>query len=106
MYKFVTEMWCEVTKIQMLSCQVIITNKLGLHARAAAKFVSVASSFPCQVSIGREANTLCNGKNIMSVMMLAASKGTELHICADGEQAEEALAALQELIAQRFHEES
>ncbi len=90
----------------MPSCQVTIINKLGLHARAAAKFVSVANTFPCQISIGRDANNLCNGKNIMSVMMLAASKGTELSISAEGEHAEAALVALQALIAERFHEES
>ena len=90
----------------MPSCQATIINKLGLHARAAAKFVSVANSFPCSISVGRDANTLCNGKNIMSVMMLAASKGTQLHIQAEGEQAEQALIALQELIAARFTEDS
>lgn len=90
----------------MPSCQVTIINKLGLHARAAAKFVSVANSFPCQITLGRDNGNLCNGKNIMSVMMLAASKGTQLHINAEGEQAEQALLALQELIADRFTEES
>jgi phosphocarrier protein len=90
----------------MPSCQVTIINKLGLHARAAAKFVSVANTFPCQISIGRDTNSLCSGKNIMSVMMLAASKGTELLISAEGEQAVEALNALQELIELRFHEDS
>lgn len=90
----------------MHSCQVTIINKLGLHARAAAKFVSVANTFPCDISVGRDANSLCSGKNIMSVMILAASKGTELLISAEGEQAAEALAALQELIEQRFHEDS
>ncbi|MDD2221942.1 MAG: HPr family phosphocarrier protein [Pseudomonas sp.] len=89
----------------MPSCQVTIINKLGLHARAAAKFVSVANTFACQVSIGRDASNLTNGKNIMSVMMLAASKGTPLLISAEGEQAEQALEALQKLIAERFHEE-
>lgn len=89
----------------MPSCQIIIINKLGLHARAAAKFVSVANSFPCQINIGRDINNLCSGKNIMSVMMLAASKGTELLISAEGEQAAEALLALQELIELRFHED-
>ena len=89
----------------MPNCQVTIINKLGLHARAAAKFVSVANQFPCQIQIGRDANTVCNGKNIMSVMMLAASKGTPLLISAEGEQAEQALEALQKLIAERFHEE-
>lgn len=90
----------------MPSCQVTIINKLGLHARAAAKFVSVANSFPCHITLGRDDSNLCNGKNIMSVMMLAASKGTQLHINAEGEQAEQALLALQELIADRFTEES
>lgn len=89
----------------MPSCQVTIINKLGLHARASAKFVSLANSFPCEISIGRNANTLSNGKNIMSVMMLAASKGTDLYISAEGEQAEAALTALQQLIAERFDEE-
>lgn len=90
----------------MHSCQVTIINKLGLHARAAAKFVSVANRFPCQINIGRDANSLGNGKNIMSVMMLAANQGTELYISAKGDQAKEALAALQELIAQRFEEDA
>ena len=89
----------------MPSCKVTIINKLGLHARAAAKFVSVANSFPCHIRVGRDSRNLCNGKNIMSVMMLAASKGTEMQIDADGEQAEQALAALQALIADRFTEE-
>lgn len=89
----------------MPSCQVTIINKLGLHARAAAKFVSVANNYPCKISIGRDSSALSNGKNIMSVMMLAASKGTELHLNAEGEQAEDALGALQKLIAERFDEE-
>ncbi len=89
----------------MPSCQVTIINKLGLHARAAAKFVSIANSFPCAIAVGREPDSLCNGKNIMSVMMLAASKGTDLHISATGEQADEALRALQQLIAERFDED-
>lgn len=89
----------------MPSCQVTIINKLGLHARAAAKFVSAANKFPCHISIGRDTNTMCNGKNIMSVMMLAASKGTDLYISAEGEQADQALVALQKLIAERFDED-
>lgn len=90
----------------MPSCEATIINKLGLHARAAAKFVSVANRFPCNIQVGRQADSLCNGKNIMSVMMLAASKGTQLYIHAEGEQAEQALLALQELIAERFSEDS
>lgn len=87
------------------NCKVTIINKRGLHARAAAKFVSVANQFPCDVALGRDADNLCNGKNIMSVMMLAASQGTELYLHTSGEQAAEALTALQELIAQRFDED-
>lgn len=90
----------------MLSCKVTIINKLGLHARAAAKFVSIANLYPCQISIGRDGETLCNGKNIMSVMMLAANKGTDLYISAQGEQADKALQALKQLIANRFDEEA
>ena len=56
--------------------------------------------------MGRELDNLCNGKNIMSVLMLAASQGTELYIQASGEQATAALSALQQLIAERFEEDS
>ena len=90
----------------MAKCKVTIINKLGLHARAAAKFVSIANQYPCQVRVGRSAENLCDGKNIMSVMMLAANNGTELHLNAEGEQATEALQALQDLIARRFDEEA
>ncbi|MDY7218264.1 HPr family phosphocarrier protein [Denitrificimonas sp. JX-1] len=90
----------------MAKCKVTIINKLGLHARAAAKFVSIANQYPCQVRVGRSAENLCDGKNIMSVMMLAANNGTELYLNAEGEQATEALQALQDLIARRFDEEA
>ena len=88
------------------NCKVTIINQRGLHARAAAKFVSVANQFPCAVQVGRDLDNLYNGKNIMSVLMLAASQGTELYIQATGEQAREALSALQQLIAERFEEDS
>ena len=60
--------------------EITIINKLGLHARAAAKFVGVASTYPCQVRIGRSAESLVDGKSIMAVMMLAAGKGTNVHV--------------------------
>ncbi|MCC6074713.1 HPr family phosphocarrier protein [Pseudomonas sp. GCM10022188] len=88
----------------MPACDVTIINKLGLHARAAAKFVGVAGRYPCQVRVGRSANSLVDGKSIMSVMMLAAGKGTSLHLCTEGEQEQEALAALLELINNYFDE--
>ena len=84
--------------------EITIINKLGLHARAAAKFVGVASSFPCQVRVGRSLEALVDGKSIMAVMMLAAGKGTNLHLASEGERQEEALEALIELINNRFDE--
>ena len=84
--------------------EITIINKLGLHARAAAKFVGVASSFPCQVRVGRSPEALVDGKSIMAVMMLAAGQGTALHLSTDGAQADEALQALVELINNYFDE--
>lgn len=83
---------------------VTIINKLGLHARAAAKFVGVANRYPCSIRVGRCPDTLVDGKNIMAVMMLAASKGTALHLQAEGEQDEAALGALVALIDDYFEE--
>lgn len=84
--------------------EITIINKLGLHARAAAKFVGVASSFPCQVRVGRSLEALVDGKSIMAVMMLAAGKGTSLHLFSEGEREDDALDALVELINNRFDE--
>lgn len=83
-----------------------IINKLGLHARAAAKFVAVAQKHDCQIQIGKCENTLVlvDGKSIMQVMMLAASKGTDVCICCEGEQAEAALDDLEALINNYFDE--
>lgn len=88
----------------MLSCEVTIINKLGLHARAAAKFVGVANKYPCQVRLGRSPTSFIDGKSIMAVMMLAASKGTTLHLCTEGENEQEALDALIALIEDFFEE--
>lgn len=88
----------------MPSCEITIVNKLGLHARAAAKFVGVANAFSCQIRVGRSPESLVDGKSIMAVMMLAAGKGTKLHLFCEGESDEDALAALVELISNRFDE--
>lgn len=88
----------------MPACEVTIINKLGLHARAAAKFVGLAGRYPCTVRIGREPGSLVDGKSIMAVMMLAAGKGTPIHLHTEGEQDNEALKALVELINNRFDE--
>jgi len=88
----------------MPSCEITIINKLGLHARAAAKFVGVANRFPCVVRVGRSPASLVDGKSIMAVMMLAASKDTTLHMHTEGEQEQEALDSLIALINDYFEE--
>ena len=85
------------------SREVTIINRLGLHARAAAKFVTVASGFAADVRLVRGDREV-NGKSIMGVMMLAAGKGTRLSLVAEGEDAEAALERLEQLIQDRFGE--
>ena len=80
-----------------------IVNKLGLHARASAKLTQVASIYKCNVWLSRNERRV-NAKSIMGVMMLAAGKGSEVLIEAEGADAEAALAALIALIADRFGE--
>ncbi|MGE0080700.1 MAG: HPr family phosphocarrier protein [Thiohalomonadaceae bacterium] len=89
----------------MVSKEVTIVNKLGLHARAAAKFVSLASRFKSEVYVARDGRRV-NGKSIMGVMMLAAARGTTVVLDVEGEDEEQALAQLEELIQQRFGEEA
>lgn len=81
-----------------------IVNKLGLHARASAKLTQLAGSFPCEVWMERNGRRI-NAKSIMGVMMLAAGKGSTVTVDTEGEQADEALAALLALIAERFGED-
>ncbi|HHO58656.1 MAG TPA: HPr family phosphocarrier protein [Thiotrichales bacterium] len=88
----------------MLDKSITIINKLGLHARAAAKLVTLASSFSSEVKLARNGQEV-NGKSIMGVMMLAASKGSEIRIIADGDDEHEAIEKLTELIENRFGEE-
>jgi phosphocarrier protein len=87
----------------MKSSQVVIPNKLGLHARAAAKLVSTATKFSAEVYLEKDSNRI-NGKSIMGVMMLAASKGTTLTIITDGEDENAALKAVSTLIQDGFGE--
>lgn len=88
-----------------MRCQkVVILNKLGLHARASARFVSMATEFESEVMLKRDGQ-MVNGKSIMGIMMLAAAKGTELEICAEGKDEAKAVGALAELINSRFGEE-
>lgn len=87
----------------MASADAEIVNKLGLHARAAAKLTHVASGFQSDIWLSRSGRRV-NAKSIMGVMMLAAGKGTTVRIDAEGADAEAALAALTKLIAERFGE--
>jgi phosphocarrier protein HPr len=87
----------------VIQTQVTIINKLGLHARAAAKFVACTGSFSSRIHVGKDGQ-LVDGKSIMSVMMLAAGKGTVLDLEIEGRDEQEALAALQTLLANRFDE--
>ncbi len=87
----------------MIQTQVTIINKLGLHARAAAKFVSCTSAFSSKIQAGKDGN-MVDAKSIMSVMMLAAGKGTVLDLQIDGSDEEQALNALTALIENRFDE--
>ena len=83
---------------------VTIVNKLGLHARAAAKLVTMASGYSSDVDIAKEGQSV-NGKSIMGVMMLAASKGTKLLIRTRGNDEQEAADNLEKLVAERFGEQ-
>ncbi len=88
----------------MLERTVTIVNKLGLHARAAAKFVQLASGFSSEITVARE-NKEVNGKSIMGVMMLAAGKGTEIRLMADGKDEQTAVDKLEQLVSDRFGED-
>ena len=83
---------------------VTIINKLGLHARAAAKFVTAASAYSSDIDVAKDGQTV-NGKSIMGVMMLAASRGTELLITVNGSDEVEAADNLAGLVADRFGEQ-
>jgi len=88
----------------MQSTKVTIINKAGLHARAASKLAELTSKYGCQVSIGHD--KMVDGKSILSLMMLAAVKGTELTIEVDGDDEELALKAIVALIEDKFGEAS
>lgn len=88
----------------MLQKTTTIINKLGLHARAAAKFVTQASLFESDINLKRNGQDV-NGKSIMGVMMLAAAKGAEIELIINGADEKQAMQSLLELIENRFGEE-
>ncbi len=87
----------------MIKKKITILNKLGLHARAAAKFVTNANKFSSNIEISKGTKTV-NGKSIMGVMMLAASKGTDLILQAEGNDEQQAIISLTDLVNDRFGE--
>lgn len=80
-----------------------IENELGLHARAATMFVQTASKFASEITVHKDGREV-NGKSIMGVLTLVASKGSQIHIRAEGGDAQDALAALEKLVADKFGE--
>ena len=86
----------------MLEQTVTIINKAGLHARAASKMAALTSSFTSDIKVGHD--KLVDGKSILALMMLAAVKGTDIRIIVDGPDEKKALAAICELVNNRFDE--
>ena len=90
--------------MSQISRTVHIANKRGLHARASAKFVTLAATLPAAVEVEKDGSKVC-GTSIMGLMMLGAAKGDSIVISAAGDGAEEAVEALTALVEARFHEE-
>lgn len=86
------------------SRKVKIQNRLGLHARPAMSFVDLATTFKSSVTVKRRDQSV-DGKSIMQMLMLAATQGTELEVCAEGPDAEQAVEKLAKLVDERFGED-
>ena len=89
----------------MVETSVVVVNELGLHARAAARFVHLATQFTSQIRVGRDARMM-DGKSIMGILLLAAARGTLLTITAHGPDEAAAIDALAGLVESGFGEES
>lgn len=88
----------------MIAREAVIRNRLGLHARAAAKFVHAATRFTSQIRVARDGKTM-DGKSIMGILLLAAGHGASIMISADGADEQEAVSALCQLVEHAFGEE-
>jgi len=84
--------------------ELVVANKLGIHARPAAMFVKTANQFDCEVFVEKDGETV-NGKSIMGLMMLAAGPGCKIRVHADGEDAARAVHEIEALIKRKFDEE-
>src|SRR6266481_9707906 len=87
-----------------LQKELVVTNKLGIHARPAAMFVKLASRFTCDIFVEKDGERV-NGKSIMGLMMLAAGPGSKLKVLAEGHDASQALAEIETLLIRKFDEE-
>ena len=87
-----------------LSKEIVVVNKLGVHARPAAMFVKTANRFDCEILVEKDGETV-NGKSIMGIMMLAAGPGSKLHLHAKGPDAAQALGELEALLKRKFDED-
>ncbi len=90
--------------LQFLTRELTIANKLGIHARPAAVFVKTANRFASEILVEKDGEKI-NGKSIMGLMMLAAGPGTKLTVTCDGDDAHEALDAIEALVKRKFDED-
>src|SRR6059058_5325413 len=84
--------------------ELVVTNKLGIHARPAAMFVKIANRFTCDIFVEKDGEKV-NGKSIMGLMMLAAGPGSKLTVHAEGNDASQALTDLETLLNRKFDED-
>jgi phosphocarrier protein len=89
---------------QAVDRELVVINKLGIHARPAAMFVKIANKFSSSIMVAKDGDTV-NGKSIMGLMMLAAGPGSKILISCEGEDCHAALAAIEELMKRKFDEE-
>ena len=90
--------------ISIMTRELLVSNKLGIHARPAAMFVKTANRFSCEIFVEKDGDKV-NGKSIMGLMMLAAGPGSKLTVHAHGHDAAQALAELENLVRSKFNEE-
>lgn len=88
----------------MIDADLVVANRLGLHARAAAKFVHLAATFASKVTVSKDGARV-DGKSILGLLTLAAAKGTKLHLSVQGDDEREAAEKLAELVRSRFGED-
>ncbi len=94
----------KIPLIKTISKEMVVTNKLGIHARPAALFVKTANQFAAEILVEKDGETV-NGKSIMGLMMLAAGPGSRLRVKAEGDDAARALGELEGLVERKFDED-